>query len=235
MTAADELRRWKQRIKTLNHHERIFDVRVNTIVSVITPVRGLIAPSDWGKKKFSKRKIENIIFGINKLVDAYRWAGTRTKRFNLQPEEIGKVAKIYRISLANVPEFVVELFQDTVAPENYLWCKSTFPELDRDQRVWGRDSPRDLAPSFGDLVEQLLNREMPTAVRLQLDSLSCLLMHNPVEAAFLYWGLVDIELNKTYKKLTGKTAHKPFPEKTKCVFSKIEIITKNRRCTWSTS
>jgi hypothetical protein len=112
--------------------------------------------------------------------------------------------------LVHVLEFVVELFCNAPAPQNYLWQFSIFRQLDEEEKG-SVVLPHGLR--FEKAVERLVNRKVPEAARLQLDSLSSLLMDNPLQAAFLYWAWVDIELNKAYRKVLRKAPPIGFPHR----------------------
>lgn len=202
----DEIERWVKKIRSLRHDEEISIVRARTVVSLIQSVEDTISIQQWSKRKFPEKSSEEIVFALNRLLDASRWAGVR-KDSNLSVVDKARLAKVHNIGAGHFLEFVVELFRDTPTPENYLWQLSIFREMEKEDREG--HTARASNPRLGDLVQWLVNREMPAAVRLQLDALSSLIMHNPSQAAFLYWAWVDIELNN----LVRSVKNQPTPEK----------------------
>jgi hypothetical protein len=57
-----------------------------------------------------------------------------------------------------------------------------------------------------------------SGVRLELDALSSLLMNNSLQAAFLYWAWVDIELDRAYAKVKKERPPIRFKDKLNALF-----------------
>lgn len=208
---------WIRRIRhELGHHEPISPVRCRTVISINEPAANFVSIEQWANTRYDQERLDAIILGVNRLIDAYRWAGLR-KQSGLDKATKFKVAKVHRIGPPHFLELVVELFNNAVDAGNYLYQFSIFREIDEDEYNCAPEITYDT--SLTTSLRKLLKRELPNPTRLEMDAFSSLIAHDPLQAAFLYWALTDIELNRAYVKCGGTDEKKQFPVKAKYILA----------------